>query len=148
MTLLLAMASSLKLWLPQDVAERLREAAATLQRLPMPKNGRPGECRSIMPEPLTDFWGMWNGLTAQEREERRRDFNRTRIPATAEQIRRMDEALNWLMWLSERDRKAVMAKAGGASYRKISYFDHRNREHLRQVWARSCEIIAGRLNDG
>jgi len=140
------MAMTAEIWLPQDVASRLREAAQTLQHLPMPKHGRPGTYRSTMPEPVVSFWEMWGGLTAAEREERRREFNYVRETPTPDQIARMDEALDWLLWINERDRKVVMAKAGGNPYRKISFFDGRSREYLRQIWHEGCDFIAGRLN--
>ena len=143
-------AMELNIWLPQDVAERLRAAARTLRRLPMDIRATPAGFICTMPELVKDFWEMWNQLTAAEREvreERVRDINRTRVIPTSQQITEMDEALAWLLWLKDpRNRQVAMGVARGHSYRRVSRFDGRDHKTIKVIWKGSCEQIAERLS--
>ena len=131
-------------WKPDDVAARLRAGGKALHHIRRPG---PSAYRSSMPDPIISFWEMWNQLSAAEREERMVDFNRTRIHPTPDQIRAMDQMLEWIQWIEDpRNRTVVLAKAGGASFRKISFFDGRSHETLRTVWNQSVGYIARRLN--
>ena len=137
------MAAPLQIWLPQDVAARLREASSTLRRKPLERHSIPDTLRSCMPEPVIGFWEMFNQLTDQEREERQREINRTKTLPSSAQISRMDEALRWLFWLKDpRNRQVVMGVARGHSYRRVAGFDGRDPKTIKAIWQRSCEQIA------
>ena len=144
------MAARLKIWLPHHVADRLREASATLHRKPMERHSMPDTIRSAMPEPLIGFWEMFNQLTPREMEERQREINRTKIQPTSVQISEMWEALGWvLFWLDDaRATQICMGVARGHSFRKVARFDGRSHETIRQIWKKSCEQIATILSLG
>ena len=129
---------------PQDVAERLRKAAHTI--FDMPPGPLPGTWGAgAMPEPLVDFWAMWNGLTTQEREERAKEFNHVRITPSAQEIRDMDEALGWLLWIKQpANRRIISGVMFGASFRTLARFDkeHRSHETMRRIWKQGCQHIA------
>ena len=106
--------SRITLYSAHYVKERLEEACGTLQRLPMPRHGRPREFGNYWPDTILDFWAMWNALDQDEKNEREKDLNRTKIWATPQQITEMDEALTWLNYiLDPRHRRIVFARALG-----------------------------------
>lgn len=110
-------------WTAATVKERLEEAAATLKALPMPKGGRPAGHRVAWPEMVQSVWEAYNGLSEFEIHERQRDLNaqKTRVTPTAEQITRMDEALDWLYYIKQPlHRRVVFARAMGVGATKLA----------------------------
>ena len=113
--------SRITLYSAHYVKERLEQACRTLQRLPMPRHGRPREFGNYWPDTILDFWAMWNALDQDEKDEREKDLNRTRIWATPQQITEMDEALTWLNYiLDPRHRRVVFARALGIRPSKLT----------------------------
>ncbi len=87
------------------VAERLKEAAATLKRLPDEKLHR---LRSNWPETIP-VWGDYGD-----------EKTRVRLgPPSPEAIDRMDEALDWFRWLEPDETKLAWAVACGINRKLI-----------------------------
>lgn len=93
---------------PSDLEARFEEAARTLARLP---RYRPESYRSAMPTPIPE-----KGRTEPPSEGK----NRLPPPGPA-QISRLDEVLEWVLWLNEEERKLVWARALGLSWRSLCW---------------------------
>ena len=105
-----------KIWTHDEVERRLREAMTTLRRIPMPANGMPTSAGATWPDypyNTADRAGWIVGATTPEFLRRNdADQNRTRLHATTDQIRDLDECLNWLLIIVDhRKRKVVFARS-------------------------------------
>ncbi len=129
------------------VEQRLVDAAETLKRLPVPRNGRPTGHVSNWPEVLQSFWEMWNALDSSERQEREAEINYTPVKATNAAIARLDEVLEWLWHLDQRERALIMARALNTSWRKLSRWRGGSHEWLRTVeYPRILDKLTAKLN--
>ena len=104
------------IWTHDDVERRLREAMTTLRRIPMHANGMPSSAGATWPDypyNTADRAGWIVGATTPEYLRRNEaDQNRTRLHATRDQIRDLDECLNWLLLIADRrKRKVVFARS-------------------------------------
>ena len=146
-------------WTHDDVERRLREAMITQRRMPMPKSGMPAGNRANWPEhPYAAIDRAGWILDADSPEYLRRneaDQNRTRLHATDDQIREMDECLNWLMMIRDgRHRKVVHARSQGwpeserhmYSFNQIAREMNTNRETARQWYRAGIKRIAMELS--
>ena len=112
---------------PTEVAERFKEAAEVLRRLP---EERPRGYRSSMPDPVKTFWESWGQDGNPTGLYRQRPTEVHLGPPEASAIDRMLEVLDWNRALSKRQRKLIWARAYGASWDEISW---RHRKHIRTV---------------
>jgi hypothetical protein len=105
-------------WDQNSVRLRLREAAYTIQRLPMPKNGRPPEHRVAWPDVVHD-WLAYGWLPARA----------PRIPPTPQEITRCDEVLGLLFLLTRDQRLVCWARAQPRpfAWRKLEALDELER---------------------
>lgn len=140
--------SRITLYSGHYVKERLEEACRTLQRLPMPRHGKPREFGNYWPDTILDFWAMWNALDQDEKDERAKNLNRTRIMATPQQITEMDEALAWLNYiLDPRHRRVVFARALGIRPSKLTKVCGVHRHTIRNWCESGVARITTALND-
>ena len=99
-------------WTQQAIRHRLQEAASTLRRLPLPKNGKPADLKTAWPDVAYE-WLAYASVTTHV----------ARIPPTPTEISRLDEALSWL-WLLTRDQRLMLwGRANHWSYRKLCDLD-------------------------
>jgi hypothetical protein len=120
---------------PQDVEERIAEAARVVRMLPA-EGHKP--YRSAMPEPVRDRSDqlMAYGYNVTE----------VRIQATAQQIDRLDEVLGWVYeWLSTPERICVWAFAQGVRAGRVARKLHCNRSTVWRMRRRAYKLIAGRV---
>lgn len=121
----------------EDTKARMAEAADALRRLSM-HGLKPSGLRSQWPDivhRVEEAYG-WTG-------ERMRPARPT--PA---QITRMDEAIGWLLWLDEDERKVVWARAMGLSWRRIEDMDGRSTRTLQTLFAAALRRILARRRTG
>lgn len=120
----------------ETVKLRMEEAADTLKRLRV-SGTRPAGYKSNWPDIVQDFWEAYGDNEDEPRPGR---------PSPAK-IDRMDEALAWLFWIEDRNKRIVFfAKASGVKTGAIAKRLGFSRESVR-VWNReACEIILRRLN--
>jgi hypothetical protein len=100
------------------VRDRLREAAWTIQRLPLPRNGRPDVTRVAWPDVVHDWMAYgWQ------------DARAPRIPPTPAEISRCDEVLGWLFLLTRDQRLVLWARAQPHpfAWRKLEALDELER---------------------
>ena len=65
---------------------------------------------------------------------------------TPAKISRADEAVQWLFWLSDRERKIVWARACRISWRRLAAMDGRSHPTLRKIFAGGLDAILRNLN--
>jgi hypothetical protein len=120
-------------WTVEQVAERLAQAADTLKRLPSP----------LRPARLTSWPSMvysaaeiagWMDATRP----------RTVVPSPRA-VSEMDQALDWLLWLGEVERRLVWARACRLPWRKLAMMDGRSHVTLRKVVQGAHQQIVDRL---
>lgn len=99
-----------QIWTTETVIARLREAADTLRRLPFPKGGKPPGLKAAWPDVVADYWTVY----AKHKPKMRL------AAAEPGAILRMDEALQWILWIERDQRIIVWAKASGFSWREIA----------------------------
>lgn len=80
------------LWNPEYTEHRIREAVATLARIPA-TGCFPADNRAAWPEPMQDYWWIWNTLPEEERQERLDAYNKTRSGIARGAIGRMDQVI-------------------------------------------------------
>jgi hypothetical protein len=119
-------------WTPSRVAERMEEAAATLQRLPAP---RVRGYFSTWPPIVRDAWEAFGWEQTQVRLG----------PPSAEAIDRMDEALGWLHWLEADAARLVWLRACRLPWKAFIRRMRMGRTKAWQEWVMALAIIAARL---
>jgi hypothetical protein len=113
-------------WGQEAVAGRLEEAVDVLARLP--------------DEQVRGLYDLWPKLVGEPCRHAR--------PAAAmpEAIDRMDEALDWLMWLEPEERRLVWSRAEGMPWKWITRRFGVGRTTAWQRWTIALLKIATRLN--
>jgi|SRR5882724_5546869 len=125
----------MKIWLPNEVEHRLGEAASTLRRLPKPKHGSPAAMQAA-----------WPDIVRRTFHDAPKDLvMRAAVPPAA-MITAMDEALRWLLWDVEIERKILWARACRVSWRRLEDADGRSFMTLRKVHREALLTIAGQLS--
>ena len=150
-----------RIWTHDDVERRLREAVTTLRRLPMPLDGMPAGNRANWPQYYHNAADRAGWIVGADSPEYLRqgdaDRNRIRLHATRDQIRELDECLEWLLLIKDlRSRKVVFARShvwDGSerpmfSYNKLARQMNTNRETVRQWFRGGIKTIAMGLAAG
>ncbi len=120
-------------WTPLMVEERLVDAADVLKRLPEVKvQGY----FSVWPQHLYEF----SDLVGQEPPQLRLP------PPSAGAITRMDEAMQWLLWLDPVDARIVWLRASGRRWKMICCTVGLARAAAHEHWLYAIYVIAWRLN--
>jgi len=120
-------------WSPEQVEERLTEAADVLKRLP---EERVQGYFNVWPEIVHDFADM----VGQTPEPMRRP------PPSAVAITRMEEALEWVSFLAIDDGKLVWARAERTPWKAICWRFGIARSTANRRWLYGLSVIALRLN--
>jgi hypothetical protein len=118
-----------------EIISRFAEAADTLRRIPFPKGGKPPDLRAIWPDTVDDWWIAYARHEPIERL----------AAAQPGAIRRMDQTLHWLFWLTKDERKVVWARACGFSWRKIAALMGRPHMTVERRHERAIHTIRERL---
>ena len=95
---------------------RLRMAAETLGDLRRERHSLPDRVRAHWPDVIHD-WLAYDGAWAKDRQKEA--VNTPAIPSP-EAIDRMDQALQWLLWVPELSRRLVFCRAVGVSWRALA----------------------------
>jgi hypothetical protein len=115
-----------------EIAEEFKIAMETLRRVPLPRSGGPREYASGWPEIVRSAAEAYASDTAAMPKIR---------PSRAE-ITHMDEALTWLSWVNDRERKIILAKAAGMSYGKLARAFRVHRGEMRLEHLSALLVIA------
>ncbi len=119
-------------WIPEQVAERFREAAQTAHRLP--------------PVRVQGYFNTWPTLLHQPWETLSMDDVIYRLPPDPAAIDRMEETMGWVPWLAEDDRHLVWMRAEGYRWRDICRRFGCDRTTAWRRWQKALQIVAKRLN--
>lgn len=120
-------------WSESMVEERFVEAASVMKQLP---EVRVSGHFNTWPRILSEF----SDLVSQEPPRG------TRVRPSAGAIGRMEEALNWLIWLEPRDRKIVWLRASGVRWKNVCGTVGLARAACHEHWLYALCLIAIRLS--
>ena len=151
-----------KIWTHDEVERRLREAMTTQRRMSMPVDGMPGGDKATWPaynHDAADRAGWIVGASTPEYlRQAEADQNRTRLLATADQIREMDECLMiWMSMIRDSRKRKVMAARSHVwpesdrpmiSYTRLGREMHLHPVTLKRWYRDGIRIIATELSDG
>jgi hypothetical protein len=128
----------------EAVEARFAEAADTLRRLPREDLRFLGDVVSSWPPVLYEKADWWVGGGP--------DVRLRRSPATRRAIDQLDEVLDWLFWLTPDERWVIMARAAGASWRRMARWRRpgqvRSHEGLRRIHRDAMTRVTLRLLAG
>lgn len=127
----------MKIWMPEEIELRLRSAAQTLRVLPRGKNSAP-----------SSNMAAWPDIVRRVFHDTPKDLVVSAAVPPAAEITAMDEALLWLHWLNNQERKLIWARACRVTWRKLEAVDGRSRETLRKRHHEALITIAAHLNQG
>jgi len=120
-------------WSPLMIEERFAEAADVMKRLPEVRV--PGYFNT-WPKALEEF----SDLVGQEPPRVYRP------PPGSDAIGRMEEALDWLLWLEADAAKVVWARANNRGWKQVCYRVGLSRSAAWRLWVMALCIIAMKLN--
>lgn len=128
----------MKIWLPDEVEERLIDAARVIRLLPAPRRTRPQGLHAAWPDVVrkaSEAYGF-HGLVTR--------------PATplAAEIKLADEAVVWLFFLDGRSSSVVWARANGATWRVLEDLDGASTWTIKRICREGHLTIAGALSAG
>lgn len=122
-------------WTLDEIRQRFREAAWTIRRLPLPKNGKPQGWQVSWPDVVYDWLAY--GWTPPRSP---------RFPPSPAEISRCDEVLGWLHWLTRDQRMLIWARSQAQkfSWRQLEALD----ELERDGHGRTERALRGIMRDG
>ncbi len=93
-------------WTAKMVAERFEEAILTLRRLP--------------PVKVPGYFNMWPAVIHTEIEILQQEKRPLKLgPPAPDAIDRLDETLQWVLWVEVEERKLIWLRAGRVPWRPI-----------------------------
>ncbi len=123
-------------WTETAVKARLEEAAETLKALRLGARDWPSRLAARWPDVVRSTWDAY-GYTAV----------RMRPPVPSPQrISRADAAVQWLLWVSDEERRILWGRASRIPWRRLEDLDGRSHTTLRKIQAGGLARIARRLN--
>ncbi|MCH8092939.1 MAG: hypothetical protein IIC57_11415, partial [Proteobacteria bacterium] len=125
-----------KLWYRDEVRFRLEEAAETLKAQSLSIRDMPSGRVTAWPDVVHDAIVAYGYAPVRMRP----------AAPTPAKISRADEAVQWLFWLSDRERKIVWARACRISWRRLAAIDGRSHPTLRKIFAGGLDAILRNLN--
>mgnify|MGYP003982529079 CR=1 FL=1 len=125
-----------KNWHVNTVKSRLEEAAGVLRAQALGSRDRPAQIKAQWPDVVQE------SLSAYSFGDVRR---RPPVPLPA-QISRADEAVCWLLWAAEEERRILWARAARIPWRRLEEMDGRSHSTLRGIQRRGLTAITVRLN--
>lgn len=121
-----------ELWTADDVASRLREAVATLKKLP--------------PVNVQGYFNVWPAIKLTPLELLRQDKKPVGLRALPDSITRLDEVLTWLPWLSVQERRLVWQRAARVRWKTICVEMDCDRSTAWRKWVTALTKVAASLN--
>ena len=121
---------------PREIEDRMEDAARTLRRLPHPPGSGP-----------RGFGSSWPEYVREARHAYGYHEARMRVVPSAHDIEQMEEALAWLLFLSDpEDRLIIWMRAEGARWRTICCRVGCVRSTAHRRWVAGLLTIAKHLN--
>ncbi len=124
------------LWDKAEVKARLEEAAETLRAMTLSCRDRPARVGS-----------GWPDVVRQSCEAYGYNEVCVRPPAPPPaRISRAEEAVTWLLWLTDAERRVSWARASAITWRRLEDIDGRSHVTLRKIQSSALECICKHLN--
>lgn len=120
-------------WTTAMVEARLKEAADTLRRLPLP---RPRGYFSAWPEPVRSVHEAYGYTPARVRLG----------PPAPGAVDRLDEVLAWMGWLEAEDIRVLWARAAGVPWKPLCQRLGCGRTKAWRLWVAALVTLRDRLN--
>ena len=121
-----------KHWTKKDVEEHFEEAVYTLKKLPDFK--------------VPGYFSTWPEIE-RTREEKLREMKfPAKVHATSAQVTRLEQTFDWMMWITEAERKLIWKRANRTRWKTICWELGCDRTTAWRKWSIGLEKIAARLN--
>lgn len=120
---------------PTEIEDRFEEAALTLRRLPNPRGSGP-----------RGYGRSWPDYVHDPRHAYGYHDVRIRIVPGPAEIQRLDDCMDWLLWLDPEDAKIVWFRAEGMRWRQVCIHAGCVRQTAWRRWASALITISKRLN--
>lgn len=125
-----------RVWDEAAVKTRMEEAAETLKAMTLNGHDRPARLESRWPDVVRQSCEAYG-------------YGKVRLRPAAPSpasISRADEAVTWLLWLSDSQRRICWARASGITWRRLEDIDGRSHVTLRKIQSKALECICRHLN--
>jgi hypothetical protein len=119
-------------WTEESVADHFREAVLTLKRLP--------------PVKARGFANSWPEVLRSEKEIMAMTPEPMRVWPSASAISRLEQTADWMLWLSEQERRLIWLRAGRVPWKAITYELGIDRSTAWRQWRLALAKVAARLN--
>ncbi len=118
-------------WTIEKVAERFEECASVLNRLP--------------DNDISGYSTYWPEIIYTEKEIKRQPVKTLRLRPLPDAIDRMEETLQWILYVHEDCRKLVWLRAYRTPWREIARQVGVSPRSVRRYWDRELSEVARRL---
>lgn len=119
-------------WTAGSVANHFEEAFRTLRKLP--------------PVKAQDYFNTWPDIVRTSREIAAMEPQPMRVWPSAAAITRLEQTFDWVLWISEEERKLVWSRAARVPWKQISGELSYDRTTAWRRWQLALTKIASRLN--
>jgi hypothetical protein len=119
-------------WTADDVADHFEEAFRTLRKLP--------------PVKARGYVGQWPEIARTKREIAAMEPEPMRVWPSASAITRLEQTFDWVLWISEDERRLVWGRAARRPWKQITYEIGVDRSTSWRRHKLALTKIASRLN--
>ena len=119
-------------WTAKAVADHFEEAFRTLRKLP--------------PVKVQGYFNSWPDMARSRREIGCMEAEPMRVRPSAAAITRLEQTLDWIVWIDVEDRKLVWSRAARVPWKQISGELGCDRTTAWRRWQIALTKIAARLN--
>ena len=119
-------------WTADDVADHFEEAFRTLRRLPAVK--------------AQGYFGAWPQVLRTKREIEAMEPEPMRVVPSAQAISALERTFDWVLWITEAERKLVWSRAARVPWKLIAGELGCDRTTAWRRWQLALTKIAARLN--
>ena len=119
-------------WTADDVADHFEEAFRTLRRLPAVK--------------AQGYFGTWPQVLRTKREIAAMEPEPMRVVPSAQAISALERTFDWVLWITEAERKLVWSRAARVPWKLIAGELGCDRTTAWRRWQLALTKIAARLN--
>ena len=119
-------------WTADDVADHFEEAFRTLRKLP--------------PVKAQGYFGAWPQVLRTKREIEAMEPEPMRVVPSAQAISALGRTFDWVLWITEAERKLVWSRAARVPWKLIAGELGCDRTTAWRRWQLALTKIAARLN--
>jgi len=121
-----------KHWTKKDVEDHFEEAVYTLKKLPDFK--------------VPGYFSTWPEIEYTTQERMRQMKFPAKLHATPEQVTRLEQTFDWMLWITVEERKLIWKRASRVGWKTICWELGCDRTTAWRKWSIGLEKIASRLS--